>query len=57
MILEEDDFRGIEEDDDEEEEEFLADSERLNNAGGDKDKGKGPSFTYSRLFLFLGGFC
>ncbi|KAG7258995.1 hypothetical protein CRUP_021967, partial [Coryphaenoides rupestris] len=37
MILEEDDFRGIEEED-EEEEEFLADSERLNNAGGDKDK-------------------
>ena len=39
MILEEElDFQGIEEED---EEEFLADSERLNNSGGDKDKGKG----------------
>ena len=39
MILEEElDFQGIEEED---EEEFLADSERFNNSGGDKDKGKG----------------
>jgi hypothetical protein len=38
MILEEElDFQGIEEED---EEEFPADSERPNNSGGDKDKGK-----------------
>ena len=47
MILEEElDFQGIEEED--EEEEFLAESERLNNSGGDKDKGKGCSSVTNR---------